>query len=448
MIIPFVSASISVDKQILSDVVIKDANQSATFVLSIHNSGITDNFRIFSIAGMNINPSDWFEVKSGETKRVNVEVFPQESLASKSGKILFPFNVVSASETYEDKLLVDLQNLEGCFDVGTNSVDPDSSTVEIYLYNIRNVEMNGVSVKLSSPFFSVEKSYDFKPFEKKIIPITVNREDYKKLSAGTYFVNADMTYKSASAKVQRQMNFLEKESISTEDKSYGFIISDRVIRKTNDGNVAKDVGVSVEGNIITRLFTFTSPSANSVTRDGFFVTYSWVGTVNPGETFTVDIKTNWVFPLLLIVIVLAIAFFVKRYTQTDLIMNKRASFVHAKGGAFGLKVTVNVTARNFIENVRVSDRLPPMTRIVENTFGGIMPHKVDEKSGRVEWIFNHLDSGEQRSFSYIIYSRVGVVGKYALPRAFAIFSKGGEIHEAESNQVFYIAEPVKRVEEE
>ena len=448
--IPFVSASISLQKQVVSDVAIKDANQSASFILNITNNGAADSFRIFSLSGMGVEPSASFDIGAGETKSVTISVFPQEGLMKQFNRVIFPitFTSTTSATTLEDSLVVDLQNLEGCFDVGTNSVNPDANSVELYFYNIKNAAFKDLSVELSSPFFKITNSYDIAPFEKKIITIQLNRDDYKKLVAGTYLLDANMKYKGASAKLQRSMTFLEKESVTTKDNTYGFLISDRVIGKTNDGNIPKAVSVSVEKNIITRLFTFASPSPTNVERDGFFVTYNWQQTVNPGETFTIDVKTNWLFPLLLILVVAVIAFFVKRYTQTDLVMNKRASFVHAKGGAFGLKVTVTVTAKNFIENVRVTDRLPPMTRIIENTFGGIMPHKIDEKSGRVEWVFNHLDAGEQRTFSYVIYSRVGVVGKYALPRAFAMFSKGGEIHESESNQVFYIAEPVKRVEEE
>ena len=43
--------------------------------------------------------------------------------------------------------------------------------------------------------------------------------------------------------------------------------------------------------------------------------------------------------------------------------------------------------------------------------------------------------------SYIIFSKVGVLGKFALPTANAIYEKDGEINETDSNRAFFIAEP-------
>ena len=73
-----------------------------------------------------------------------------------------------------------------------------------------------------------------------------------------------------------------------------------------------------------------------------------------------------------------------------------------------------------------------------------MPKKVDEKNKRIEWYFDRLQAGETRMISYIIYSKVGVLGKFALPTTTAIYEKEGEIHEAESNQAFFIAEQARK----
>jgi len=49
-----------------------------------------------------------------------------------------------------------------------------------------------------------------------------------------------------------------------------------------------------------------------------------------------------------------------------------------------------------------------------------------------------------RTLTYIIYSKVGVLGKFALPTATAVYEKDGEIHETESNKAFFIAEQLKK----
>jgi len=58
-----------------------------------------------------------------------------------------------------------------------------------------------------------------------------------------------------------------------------------------------------------------------------------------------------------------------------------------------------------------------------------------------------MQPGESRVISYIIYSKVGVLGKFALPTATAIYEKDGNIHEAESNHAFFIAEQGRKVED-
>lgn len=42
--------------------------------------------------------------------------------------------------------------------------------------------------------------------------------------------------------------------------------------------------------------------------------------------------------------------------------------------------------------------------------------------------------------SYIIFSKIGVLGRFALPSASAIYEKDGEINETESNKAFFMAE--------
>ena len=66
------------------------------------------------------------------------------------------------------------------------------------------------------------------------------------------------------------------------------------------------------------------------------------------------------------------------------------------------------------------------------------------KNRRIEWHFDKLEAGESRIISYIIYSKVGVLGKFALPTTTAVYEKEGEIHESESNHAFFIADQARK----
>jgi len=41
---------------------------------------------------------------------------------------------------------------------------------------------------------------------------------------------------------------------------------------------------------------------------------------------------------------------------------------------------------------------------------------------------------------YLVYSKVGVLGKFALPSATAIYEKEGKVKETTSNRAFFVSE--------
>ena len=225
------------------------------------------------------------------------------------------------------------------------------------------------------------------------------------------------------------------------------IISKKIIEKKNEGNTIAKSQTVIMKNIISRLFTNFSPEPNIVERDGFSVYYTWNNEIKPGETLKITTKTNWLFPFLTILFIVAIVMLAKLYSRTNLVLRKKVSFVKAKGGEFALKVSIIVDAKKYIERISVVDRIPQLVKIYER-FGGEKPARIDEKNNKIEWNFEKLEAGEIRVLSYIIYSKVGVLGKFALPSAKALYEREGEVQEAESNRAFFISEQRRDVVEE
>ena len=120
--------------------------------------------------------------------------------------------------------------------------------------------------------------------------------------------------------------------------------------------------------------------------------------------------------------------------------------MRAKGGEFALRVSVFAFARSHVEKVSIIDRLPSLVKVHEK-FGSEKPKRVSEKNRSIEWEFSWLEAGETRVMSYIIYSKIGVVGKFSLPTAIAVYEKDGKIHEAESNRAYFVAEQRGREED-
>ena len=65
----------------------------------------------------------------------------------------------------------------------------------------------------------------------------------------------------------------------------------------------------------------------------------------------------------------------------------------------------------------------------------------------MDWNIPRLAEGEERIFTYVIYSKLRIVGRFELPSATGIYEVEGKIHETKSNRTFFINEPREIVEE-
>lgn len=431
-------------KQTSNDVaMIYRLNQPAVFYLNITNNGLGDNFLFYDYFGSDIFPKGTVQIGGMETKSVPVGIYPKDDM-NVEGWVQFNLYIRGQNKdemTYP--LLVKVVRLKDAFAVGAEDFKPDSGNVTVYIQNLLNFNFETLDVTFKSQFFNFEKIISLKPYEKQDIEITLDRDQFRDLMAGFYTIDAHVVAGSQNADVSGTMKFAEKDIVTSTQNQFGVIINTETITKSNDGNVISNTTTVIKKNVLSRLFTSFNPDPNSVERKGLLIYYTWNKALNPGENFSITVKTNWLLPLFIILLIIAIVILTKQFSKKNLSIKKRVTFVRAKGGEFALKVTVLVNARKFVERVNVIDRLPPITKLHER-FGGEIPKKVDAKNRRIEWYFDRMQPGETRVVSYIIYSRVGVLGKFVLPTTTAIYEKDGEVHEAESNSAFFIAEQARK----
>ena len=79
-----------------------------------------------------------------------------------------------------------------------------------------------------------------------------------------------------------------------------------------------------------------------------------------------------------------------------------------------------------------------MTQLYEKF--GIRPDHIDHATRRLLWRIPKLNAGEERIYSYVIYSKVRVIGRFELPAAMASFKHAVETHQVVSNRTFFVAE--------
>ena len=447
LVLPSVLAiNINVEKQSSNEVMIAGLKKPVVFELEITNFGVADNFEFYNLLGFSMFPVGTVFIAEFQTKDVQLKISPIGDFTHR-GAYTFSYFIRSqdTSETKEE-LTFKIIDLKDAFEIGSGEVDSDSNSLEIYIHNKLNFDFGEINTKFSSAFFEFEESFSLGPNQRKDFHIELNKDDFKKLMAGFYTLNAEISVENEKANVEGIIKFVEKSLLTTTKNDYGFIINTQIVSKTNEGNVLAKSETVLKKNIISRLFTSFSPQPDIVERQGMTIFYTWNRGIKPDETLEIVVKTNWLFPLLVIFFIVTIVVLAKQYLKTNLVLRKKVSFVKAKGGEFALKVSIFVHAKKYVERISIIDRFPVLVKVYKE-FGGEKPLRINEKNKRIEWEFEKLEAGETRMLSYIIYSKIGVLGKFALPTATAIYERDGEIHEAESNRAFFVAEQRKREED-
>lgn len=448
ILIPSILATnLEITKKSSDEVMIIGIDKPVAFDLSIKNFESSDYFEFYNFLGFDMFPKGTVYIGQGGPTNIELKLSPLGEVKAR-GRYIFKYYIKGQnSPETEKELSFDIIELKDAFKIGAEDMNPESNSITIYITNKENFNFENVKTTFSSPFFEIEKEFSLAPYEKKIFEVNLNREDFKELTAGYYTLEADVDAYGETANIQGTIKFSEQDNVVTTQEDSGLIVHTQILKKVNEGNVVTTSETIFKKNIVSRLFTTISPNPDIVDRQGSTVYYTWDREIKPGETLEIIVKTNWMFPLAIILLLIAVVILVKKYTTTDVILSKKVNFVKTKGGEFALKVTVFVKAKSYVERVSVVDRLPSIVKLHEK-FGAEQPTRVNEKARVIEWNFQRLNAGESRVLSYIIYSKIGILGKFALPSATAIFEKEGKIKEANSNQAFFVAEQQFRRKEE
>ena len=385
IILPSILAiNLKVEKTSSEEVLIVDLNKPAQFDLEITNLGASDYFEFYNLLGFQMFPVGTTYIASGQAKDVTLRISPLGEMKER-GHYTFDYFIRGQDKTESRQTLTfAIIDLQDAFEVGSGSIDPVSQSLQIYIHNKNNLDFENMTARFSSPFFDFTKSFTLGAYERENFDVQIKKEDFKSLMAGFYTLNVDVDVGGKKADIEGVIKFVEKDILTTSTSNYGFIINTDVIKKVNDGNIVAKTETIVKKNIISRLFTTLTPEPDSVDRQGLTVYYVWNKDLGPGDALEVTVRTNWLLPLLVVLLLVAIVLLTKQYSKTHLVLKKRVNFVKAKGGEFALKVSIFVSAKKFVERVNIIDRLPPLVKLYDR-YGGDKPTRIDEKNKRIDW---------------------------------------------------------------
>jgi len=445
----YVSAvSIQVEKKVVSDIVVSELDEPAVINFTITNRGGDDNFEIYSLVGVDFTPRGTFNIPGGQTREVEARAYPDEQLRYRPGLINFAYKIKGqGAEIYTDTLTINVVNFKDAIYLSSDNINVGDSEVKISFKNEFNFNYPELKVRFSSSFFKdFEQTFSLKPLETKQVTIPLDKSKVLGLSAGKYLISAEVEVGGVKQDFTGIVNYLEKSGLVVREENSGIIFRENLVEKINEGNIPTLSEIVIKKDIISRLFTQIDSEPTQVYRKGLSVYYSWSKELKPGESLIAKANTNYLYPLLIMAVILLLAYFVYVYTFSSLIIRKRVGFVKAKGGEFALKVSIFVSSRKFVEKISIVDRFPGIVKLYER-FGAFPPDKVDHLNRRLEWNIESLQPGEERVFSYIVYSKVGVVGRFELPPTVAVYEKDGKILETRSNKAFFMNETRRKEED-
>jgi hypothetical protein len=432
-------AGLEIEKISKEDVVVAEIGNPAYYDLVINNLEDEDQFRIFTLVGVQIEPSEYVTLESGETTVPIKATMSEKILRERRGLLYFEYQIKGMNrDLLKDKLLVKIVSMKDILEVKYGDLNPDNNLVEISMSNKEDVKLENLTLIFESVFFRESTPLSLGPYENKTFSVLVNRDGIESLVAGPYITMTTVVAGDEEIKLEGVVDFLEKEGTSVSESKEGIIIRTATVTKTNKGNTPVTASVTMKKDILSRLFTTYSAEPIQTTRDGFFVEYVWQEDLNPNEEFVVRATTNYTVPFLILILIVVVGIVARIYYLGVVSINKRVSLVRTRGGEFALRVVLRVRARKTVDKLQLHDSLPGMTKLYEKF--GKQPDMIEKDSRRLVWNIGHLRRGEERVYSYVIYSKLNVVGRFELPLAHASFEKDGKHGEVYSNRAYFAME--------
>ncbi len=439
------SSALTINDSIGSNVIVKEFGNSLAFNMSIFD-GVYGNYNIYTLSDVYINPSSSFHLSDGEDYTDTFSIEPMDRLLENGGAKIIVYTLNQKGvEKYDRKIGIEVLGLAEIIKIKSDKVGLNDEVVVIEIENLEDVDLYNLTVKLSSVLFDVEEDIYLLGGESSIIEIPISNEELKKIKGGVYLFEATFVTPKGDVLIDGNLYLNEEEGVSTFDKNSGIFWRTKTVEKVNTGNTVEDVRVEIKKNILTRFFTTFNEEPLNIVREGFIVKYVWAERLGPSDVFTIKATTNYLYPILFLIVIYFVFVGLKRFFKLKLIIEKTVTPVRTKNGEFALRVRLFVKAKRTLSNVVLIDRVPKTVKIYKK-FGLSTPDEIDAVTRRLKWNIGDLKAGEERLFTYVVYSRVGYVGKFVLPPATSRFHFDDKLYTFDSNSVFFLAEQSSKMD--
>jgi len=432
-------SAFEIEKKTITDVVTtEDTGIPATYSIIIEHGGY-DTFRFYSILTIDIWPKEPIMVDTYSDKTVAVSMYPSQRMKERCGlgECSIQYFIKSGSgNAIEDNFEINVIPMSKIVSVNPPaSIAHDSKTIAISIINNENINFDKVSVKVESDFVDFTKEFSLAPNTEATLDVALDSAKIQAAMAGEHNLKITFVFENNySYAFEKKIQVNEFEHITTtESMKRSFFGYTTTVTKKNEGNKPTLVTIEEKQNRIESTFTGYSIDAAETQASGNEVVQKWQSQLQPGESLTVEMKTNYSMPVLLLgaLIVGSTAFYIQR--RPRVLIRKKAYKVRTKDGTPALKILLLVkNIGSEISDVRCTDFMPKMTELHER-FGAAQPDVIDKN--KMQWSFGSLMPDEEKAVSYIVYSKVAPLGMN-FPRATVSYSDyKGKAHYSFSNNI-------------
>ena len=390
-------------------------------------------------------------IDSTQSQTTKVLLTPTSTL--NSGKYTFPFIVTSekTDEAYDSEFIFTITGDVGSsgylpsinIDVDIASkIDPREDNVLIVSINNRNLlDIPDLLIDIKSSIYSTQRLVSLSGLEQItedfVIPYEPNQEpmvDMFEISV----VADDYTFGPLRKEI---------EIISYSDFDQDLVEGKEFLKRTethiftNKGNIEDSDTFILETSFFSQLFTRTNPKAEVVKEDGKRY-YQWEIILGSGESSNIILTRNFrtFAGVILLILIGILAYYLFR---SSVITKKQARILKMEkhSGISKMKVLLHVKNRTgkVIDHVLVTDRIPHIAEVIKDfEVGTLKPEKLikHKKEGvLLRWTFNQLEPYEERIITYMVRTKLDILGGFSLPSAMVKFkNKKGKFVKAFSNK--------------
>lgn len=411
--------------------------QTATYSVTIVNNENKDLTFEFIYLDIDWRPTpEKVNVPAFSTKNLELSLVPQSPYNENKPKVVRIIVSTTDKTTYRNEFLLDINVLKYMEildqDISNliipDPIDPRKPTlIRLKLINTQDVALDNLKIKLKSEFFEENKVVSLVPSETQTLDFPIELLQTTKF--GNYPVSA-----TVNLETRLLANFITEMRVGSYPKVIeiksprsGFLLDVFEITKTNEGNSISHEVITRKLSQFQKRFTKTQPSPTAVTKQDSNFIYTWEFDLDPGESKTITIETNYRGFFSALVVIIALLILIYLLSKRDIEIKKRiASIKKETDGSSTIRISISVKNKSLskLNNVKVMDRVPNLVE-VPHEFGTAHPKIAKGPHGiQMVWEIVTLNPKEERIFSYKAKSKLQIIGKATIPSAVAKYIKG------------------------